>query len=567
MIERSQHLPTVWDEEADLVVVGSGAAGLTAAVVCASEGASVLVLEKADVIGGTTSVSGGGFWIPLNHHMSDEGVEDSREEALEYMRACAGGQGDDDCVLALLDEGRPMVEYLETRCGMAFRAWPAQGGTIDYRPWLPGAKRGARTLDAGRFETADLGDWAPKVRLGLQSEWRIDKFDYYRSRGHVLPLGTIPPRMANPDAVLTTPEAFASGSALVAQLLKGCLEQGVSIDTDTPVKEILVDGGRVVGVLAHRNGEPLYVRAARGVLMATGGYGMNDELKRLWMTRPLDVSCDVDSNTGDGHLMGIAVGAGVSGLGDAWWMPQMAAGRNADGSILFSASREDRSVPHTMLVNGRGRRFMNEGLNYYDAAEPFGTREGGFVRNHPAWYLFDDRAREKYMIVASKFPEGQVPDWMIVADSVEQLAQKLEIDPGRLARTVERFNEFARTGHDEDFERGDNDWDLAWGDPSHEPNPSLGTMETPPFYALEVRNGALATRGGLHVNGHGQVLCALRPYDPIPGLYAAGNCSSGSVAGSYPGAGATIGAAMTFGYIAAHRVASGVDVGQPTLRV
>jgi 3-oxosteroid 1-dehydrogenase len=556
-------MPDAWDEESDLVVVGSGGGGLTGAVVTAAEGASVIVLEKAEVIGGTTSVSGGGFWVAANHHMLEEGVEDSPEEALEYMRACAGNQGDDEHIVALVDHGPEMVKFLEDRCGMAFRPWPAVGGTIDYRPWLAGWKPGARTLDAGKVGSADLGEWGPKVRVGIQSAWRIDKLDYYRGRGHVQPLGTIPPRMAPPGTAVETPEFFSSGSALIGQLLRGCLEQGVTIYTETPGKELLVDDGRVVGVRAERNGEGLYVRARRAVLMASGGYGVSEELKRLWLTRPLEATCDVESNTGDGHLMGMAIGAGVAGLGDAWWMPQMAAGRNRDGSVLLSSSREDRHVPHTMIVNRRGKRFMNEALNYYDAGEPFGTKEGGPIRNYPAWYIFDSQAREKYMIVASKFPGGEVPDWMFVADSVQELAGKLGIEPLVLEQTVDRLNGFAREGKDHDFDRGGNEWDIAWGDPKQKPNPSLGALEQPPFYALEIRNGALATRGGLRVNANAQVLSALPPFEPIPGLYAAGNCSDGAVAGAYVGAGATIGAAMTFGYIAGLRVASGVDEREP----
>lgn len=558
MVDRN--LPEVWDDEADLVVVGSGGGGLTGAVVSAAEGASVIVLEKAAVVGGTTSVSGGGFWIAANRHMADEGVQDSRDEALAYMRACAGDQGEDAHIVALVNEGPPMVDFLEDRVGLTFRSWPAVGGTTDYRPWLPGAKPGARTLDGGKVPAAGLGEWAAKVRVGSQSAWRMDKFDYYRGRGHVQPLGTMPPRMAPPGQRVDTPEFFAAGSALIAQLLKGCLAHGVAIQTDTTARELLEEDGRVVGVRAERDGKPVYVRARRGVLMASGGYSVNEELKRLWLMRPLEGTCDVESNTGDGHLMGMAIGAGVAGLGDAWWMPQMAGGRQPDGSVLLVSSREDRHVPHTMIVNRRGKRFMNEALNYYDAGEGFGTKEGGSPRNYPAWYIFDSQAREKYTIVASKFPGGEVPDWMITASTVDDLAKQLDIDAAALASTIERFNGFALAGRDDDFERGGNPWDIVWGDPANKPNPSLGTIEKAPFYALEVRNGALATRGGLRVNANAQVLSALPPSEPIPGLYAAGNCSNGAVAGAYVGPGATIGASMTFAYIAALRVAHGIDV-------
>jgi 3-oxosteroid 1-dehydrogenase len=567
MIERSQNLPEAWDEEADLVVVGSGAAALSAAVVAAVEGVSVIVLEKAEVVGGTTSVSGGGFWIPLNRHMAERGVEDSREEALEYMRACAGNQGVDEHIVALVDNGAAMVEFLEDRAGMAFRPWPAVGGTLDYRPWLPGWKPGARTLDGGKFATADLGEWAPRLRLGLQSAWMMDKLDYYANRMHVMaPSPNAPRRSADVGAEVTLPEFVSSGSALIGQLLKGCLEQGVTIFVETPGQELLVEDGRVVGVRAERDGRPFFVRGHRGVHLGTGGYGVNEELKRLWLTRPLEATCDVESNTGDGHLMGIAVGAGVAGLGDAWWMPQMAAGELADGTVVFGGSREDRSVPHTLMVNRRGKRFMNESMNYYDACEPFGTKEGGSARNHPAWWICDRQARDKYMLIAAKFPGGEVPPWMVEAQSLEELAQRIEVPADALRETVERFNGFARAGDDEDFQRGANQWDISWGDPQHEPNPSLGALEQPPFYALQVRGGALATRGGLRVDAGGRVLSALPPFEPIPGLYAAGNCSDGSVAGAYAGPGATIGHAMTFGYIVAQRVASGVDAPEPAAR-
>ena len=556
MVERTRNLPEVWDAKADLVVLGSGGAGLTAALTGALEGLDVLVLEKADVVGGTTSVSGGGFWIAVNHHMAEEGVQDSPEEALEYMRACAGNQGNDEHIVALLEYGPEMVRALEDRAGLAFRAWPAVGGTTDYRPWLPGAKPGGRTLDAGKVGSADLGEWGPKVRLGQSSEWLMDKLDYYRKRGHVQPLGAVRARKRDPGETLSTPDFFASGSALIAQLLKACIEHGVTIWTGCAATELVVDDSRVVGVRAQRGGETITVRAEGAVMMATGGFSVNEELKRAWLTRPLEGWCDVESNTGDGHLMGIAVGAGVAGLGDAWWMPQMAGGRNRDGTVMLVSSREDRHVPHTIIVNRRGKRFMNEALNYYDAGEGFGTKEGGPVRNHPAWYVFDSQAREKYMIVAAKFPGGQTPDWIVEADSLDELAARIGIDPGALAGTVSRFNQFARSGCDEDFDRGGNSWDIAWGDPTQKPNASLGAVEKPPFYALEVRNGALATRGGLRVNTNAQVLSALPPFAPIAGLYAAGNCSDGAVAGAYTGPGATIGAAMTFGYLAALHVSS-----------
>lgn len=539
-----------WDREADLVVLGSGGGALAGAVVAAVEGLSVVVLEKAPLLGGTTAISGGGFWVPMNHHMHEVGVDDSRDEALAYVRAVAGDQGDDDVHVAYVDHAAPMARYLEDRAGLTFRPWPAVGGTLDYRPWLEGAKPGGRTLCSTRFATADLGDDAARLRFGAVSGWTMDPLDYYREQMHVKRFDPDAPTRVN--LATTLPDHVASGTALIGQLVRACRDHGVEMLTESPGRELLTDGDRVTGVLADTPDGPRRVRARKGVLVATGGYTHNDELKRLWMQRPLDYSCDVIENQGDGHLMGIAVGAQVAGLGDAWWMPNVHTGETGPDHIMVV--REERCVPHTLIVNQAGRRFVNEALNYYDIAEAFGTKEGGSTRNLPAWLVYDAQGLDKYSTLAFKTPT-EPRSWYRRADTLAELAAECGIDPDALVATVERFNDGARRGTDPDFGRGDSEWDRAWGDPGHEPNPALGTVERGPFHAIELRSGALATCGGLRINPNGQVRRALPPFDPIEGLYAAGNCSNSAVAGGYPGAGATIGAAMTFGYLAAHHAA------------
>jgi 3-oxosteroid 1-dehydrogenase len=531
-----------WDADVDLVVVGSGAAALTGALVAAAEGAEVLLLEKTSLIGGTTAVSGGGFWIPLNHHMTERGLDDSREEALAYIRACAGEQGDDDLYVALVDHGADMVRYLEDNAGCTFRAYPTVAGTVEYRPWLEGTKHGARTLDAAKFEKSELGDWAAKVRTSVQSDWTGDKFDNYAERYNTLTLEEVTARRAGKSS----PAHWGSGTALVAQLLRGCLAHGVGVNVDSRVEELIVEDGAVVGVHASREGRPYAVRARHGVLLGTGGYGGSSELKRLWLNRPLEMTCEIAENTGDGHLMGMSAGAQVANLGDAWFFP-------------FGASRDDRVLPHSLIVNTIGRRFVNESTNYNDFAEAFGNKEGAPPRNNPAWFIFDSQGARKYSALTAKLrgPDGELPATTFAGETLDELAAKIGVDPAGLQETVERFNGFARDGKDRDFLRGENPFDIAWGDPGHEPNPALGTVEEGPFYSVQVIPGALATKGGLRVNDQGQVLSVRRPFGPIPGLYAAGNCSNAGVAGAYPAAGATIGAAMTFGYIIArHAVAA-----------
>ena len=299
------------------------------------------------------------------------------------------------------------------------------------------------------------------------------------------------------------------------------------------------------------------IRARLGVLMATGGFTAHADLLRQWITRPLLTSCDIAENQGDGHLMGMAAGAQLAGMGDAWWLPYIHVGTDDHGVIRnIARSREDRTLPHTMIVNRQGRRFVNECVNYYDFAEGFGTSTGGGERNFPAWLIFDRSAVERYAMIAAKVPAGPVPEWLTVAPGIGALADRLGIDRNGLEETTIRFNTFAREGRDLDFRRGENPWDIAWGDPANKPNPSLGAIETPPFYAVEVVPGALATRGGLRVDGRGRVLSAAPPFVPIPGLYAAGNCSNAAPSGCYPGPGTTIGAAMTLAYAAAREIAA-----------
>jgi 3-oxosteroid 1-dehydrogenase len=550
-MQEGKSIGAIAGRELDLIVVGSGAAGLTGALVAALGGARVAVVEKTGLVGGTTSMSGGGAWLPLNSHTTEVGVTDSREEALAYIRACVGDAGEDDHIVALVDNGHKMIRLLEEKAGMTMVPWPSVGGTIDYRPWLPGAKHGGRTLSCGPLPLSELGEeWAAKLRKAPGNAWFMDPMDYYAKKMHL--------QRPSPTAVnrrgggANAPDVYGRGTGLVGQLLRGGLANGVTVLTETAAKELIVEGGRVAGVKVERGGEIMELRSKRGVLMATGGYTNNEKLKQLWMTRPLLYTCDIDTNQGDGHLMGAAVGAQLAGLGDAWWMPQIPLGVD-NGVVNAGGTREDRILPHTMIVNRSARRFMNEAVNYYDAGESFGTKVGAAPRDYPAWFIFDQQGAERYALLAWKIPASGNAEWVKVGNSVAQLAELTELDPDTLAETIERFNGFARSGKDEDFHRGDDEWDQAWGDPDNKPNSCLGTVEKPPFYALQVFPGALATRGGLRVNALAEVLAALTG-EPIPGLYAAGNCSNGGPAGTYPGAGATIGSAMTFGYIAAKQI-------------
>ena len=542
----------VLGDQTDLVVVGSGAAGLTGALVAAIGGARVTVLEKTGLVGGTTAISGGGAWVPCNPVMAEVGLEDSREQALTYLRACTGEAGEDDLLVALVDHGADMVRLLQKEADIPFQAWPAIGGAIDYRGWLPGGMRGGRTIEVLGISVSELGEWADKLRKAPELRSSGNMLEYYRQRMHLARPGSdTATAMATPDPPEV--DTYWRGTALIARLLQACLGRGVVVHVDTPAVEVVMEDGRVAGVRANHDGEIVEFRAPH-VLMATGGYAHNEELKRLWLNRPLVYTCENEANEGDGHRMGAAVGAQLAGLGDAWWMPHTPM-LGPDGVANAAGTREDRALPHTMMVNPAGRRFMNEAVNYYDAGESFGDKTGAAPRDWPAWLLFDSQGVERYAILAWKIPPREYrPDFVHEGSTVEELAQSIGVDPATLQDSVERFNDFARRGVDEDFHRGENVWDRAWSDPDHGPNSSLGTLEKGPFFAVPMYPGAIATRGGLRIDATGRVLSALRG-EPIPGLYASGNCSNGAAAGAYAGPGATIGPAMTFGYLIGRQVA------------
>jgi 3-oxosteroid 1-dehydrogenase len=565
MGERTLNAPDAWDETTDVLVLGSGGAALTAAVTAAVEGRRVTVLEKAPVLGGTTAISGGGVWVPNNHHVGEVGVSDSREEALTYMRACSP-HAEDWLLETIHDRGVEMVHFLEDRAGLFFRPWPSSGGTIDYRPWLDGAKHGGRTLDGYKVPISDLGEWAAKMRTAGQSFWVRDKFEYYISRMHAGKAastdrtlysaasteGAGSPQVV--DEAPPPPDSYASGGALIAQLLRACLAHGVTLVVNARAHTLVMEDGRVTGALADVEDEPRAYRADRGVVVATGGFAHSERLKRQFLMRPIELTCAAETNEGDGHLMGMAIGAELANIGDAWWTPMVDAGPPGRGPLQGSLARAERGMPHCIMVNRRGRRFVNEATNYYDVVESMGSlSQPGSI---PAYMLFDHHFFTTYELMrAVPQTPGERPEWLHAGETLEELAVSLGVDADGLQATVERFNEFAARGEDPDFNRGDNPWDVEWGDPDHGPNPSLGPLDSPPVYAVEIRPGAFDTKGGLRVNEHAQVISAADER-PIVGLYAAGNASSGAVPGAYPGPGATLGPALTFGYIAGRHAAS-----------
>jgi 3-oxosteroid 1-dehydrogenase len=533
-----------WDLEVDVVVLGSGGAGMTAALAAHEGGAKVALLEKSALVGGTTAVSGGVVWVPNNHHLAETDVRDSRSEALAYVKRLADGRSDDTLIERFLQTAPEMVQWIEAQTQLKFTALARYP---DYHPEFEGGKRGGRSLDPGLFDANELGVWKKKLRrspvFGMTAMSVAEATDWgVFSKPLKLPFKLLGERYGK--------GYVCYGGALAGRLLKALLDRKIEPMLEHAARELVTEEGRVVGIRAEAGGKEIFVRAKRGVVLASGGFEWSSALVAQFLGGPLTHPNSPPTNDGDGLRMAMALGADLANMNEAWWCPSLVIpGEEYDGKQLNRGDFATRSLPHTIIVNRYGRRFVNEAQNYNDMMKSFFAFEpNAYERpNLPAWLVFDGSYLEKYALLTS-MPGQPVPEWLDRADTLDELAAKIGVDARGLAQTVDRFNGFAVEGADKEFRRGESLYDHFYGDPDHEPNPNLGTIAKKPFYALRVHPGAIGTKGGPRVNGDAQVLRV--DGEVIPGLYAAGNAMAGVTGPGYPGAGATIAAAMTFGYLA-----------------
>ncbi len=541
------NVPQKWDVESDVVVVGSGAAGLTAAIVAHDRGATVTVLERSDKVGGASACSGGMAWVPLNHHMGEIGIDDSKEDAMTYLRRLADGFIEDSLLEAFLDNGHNMVRYLEENTPVRFEA----SALPDYRSDLAGSRPGGRGMNPKLFNINELGEWADNVRQApqLMSPMTIDEafreWDYLSN-----------PSNLRVDILLERMEQglVGMGMALISSLYKGLQDRSIDVTRNTRAKRLIVQDGAIIGLQVDQDGRAVYVRAKKAVVLACGGFEWNPELQRQFLTAPIINPITPPFNEGDGLKMAMEVGAQLACMPIVWWLPSIhIPGEEYEGRQLYRTMQAERTLPHTICVNRQGKRFANEAINYDDMGKAmceFDLNEYDYA-NYPTWIVFDSNYREKYMLMTIA-PGDPDPDWLDKADTLAELAKAVGIDPQGLEETVKRFNTMAVKGVDEDFQRGENLYDFAYGDSKHKPNPCLGPIEKPPFYVIPLFRGALGTKGGPKVNTKGQVL---NPYgEVIPGLYTAGNMVPGVTGRGYGGFGGTLGPGMTFGYIAAKTI-------------
>ncbi|HEY3820659.1 MAG TPA: FAD-dependent oxidoreductase [Polyangiaceae bacterium] len=539
-----------WDLETDVVVLGTGAAGMTAGLAAHGSGASVLLLEKSRLVGGTTAVSGGVVWVPNNHHLGEVGIEDSRAEAVDYVKRLTDGRTDDALVERFVDTAPAMVEWVESQTPLRFKALARYP---DYHPEFPGGKPGGRSLDPGLFDANDLGPWKKSLRrspvFGMTAMTVAEATDWgVFSKPLKLPFKLLGERYGK--------GLVCYGGALAGQLLKALLDRKIEPKLEHAARDLVVEEGRVTGVRVEHQGQELFVRARRGVILASGGFEWNRALAAQFLGGVLTHPNSPPGNEGDGLKMAMAAGADLANMSEAWWCPSLVIpGEEYDGKQLHRGDFATRSLPHTIIVNRKGRRFVNEAQNYNDLMKAFFAFEpNAYERpNLPAWLVFDHAYLEKYALM-TVMPGQPAPEWLTKADTLDELARIVGIDPRGLGQTVDRFNGLAVEGVDPDFGRGESLYDRFYGDPDHQPNANLGTLLKKPFYALEVHPGAIGTKGGARVNVDAQVLRV--DGAPIPGLYAAGNVMAGVTGAGYPGAGSTIAAAMTFGYLAGRHAAA-----------
>ena len=540
--------------EFDVVVVGSGAAGMTAALTAAHHGLRVVVIEKTDRFGGSTARSGGGLWLPGNEVLRKAGVRDTPGRARAYLAYVAGDGVTQARQRALLEHGPAMLAFVRASTPVDF-AWVP--GYADYYPEAPGGLAQGRSIEPvpldGRVLGAELARLnpayapAPNGITITQADYRWLSLGPRHPRA-MLATAKILGRMAR-TRLLRQP-MLSLGQALAAGLRAGLLAREVPVWLGTPMTGLQMTDGRVTGVEVTRDGRPALIRAGRGVVLAAGGFEHNEQMRRRYQRQPIGTEWTTGAagNTGDAITAGEAAGAALDLMDDAWWGPSIP----LSGGPYFCLA--ERSLPGCLLVNGAGQRFVNESAPYVDAVHAMYDGHCDAVPHIPSWLITDQRYRNSY-VFAGLPPRKPLPRrWYAAgavhrAPTVAELADQVGIDPAALAKTVVRFNEFAQAGRDEDFHRGNSAYDRYYSDPRRRPNPCLAPLDTPPFYAVKIVPGDLGTKGGLRTDERARVLRA--DGTPIAGLYAAGNTSAAVMGHSYAGAGATIGPAMTFGYLAA----------------
>jgi 3-oxosteroid 1-dehydrogenase len=560
------------DFPVDVLVVGSGNGALTAALCAYELGVrDVLVVEKSERYGGTSATSGGGVWIPCNRYAREAGAQDSVKEASEYLQGTIPpGAVPAEMIDTYLREGPRMIDFLHERTRVRYQSLAHYP---DYWSFFPGAKLGHRSMEPEPVNRDVLGAEAARLRDTHHMMWMFDRIAFTQVEAQTL-MAQMPgwrslmgrllwQYLSDVPWVLSHRRSrrLACGAAGIARLRWSLLDRNIPLWLNSPMKDLLRDErGRVVGATVFRGGKRIVVRARYGVVLAAGGFEHNQAMREQYLPKPTrtEWSAAAGTNTGDALRAALAVGAATRLMNGGWWCSSIKA---PDDPVPRLAIME-KSYPGNCVVNQRGRRIANESQNYIAYQLELFARHSEADPQVPAWMVFDARFRRSYF-VGPLSTERFRPDWMLPrsyfssgflsrAGSIGELAGMAGIDRDGLQTTITAMNEYARTGKDLEFGRGEAAYDRYYADPSIKPNPCLAPITEPPFYAMRIEPGDFGTHGGLQTNTDARVLS--QAGEPIPGLYAVGNCAA-AVLPTYPGPGATLGPAMTFAWQAARHIA------------
>ncbi|WP_396837078.1 3-ketosteroid-delta-1-dehydrogenase [Mycobacterium sp. ITM-2016-00317] len=535
---------------------------MAAALAAHEAGLSALIVEKTRYVGGSLARSGGAFWMPGNPILAEAGSGDTLEFGREYLDALVDGDAPVDRAHAFVQYGPATIEMLRRTTTMKF-LWAK--GYSDYHPEKPGGSAVGRTCECRPFDTAVLGTELARLRPGvMESDFPmpVTGADY-----RWLNLMARTPRKSWPRILLRAVQGIgglalrrryaAGGQGLAAGLFAGVLNARIPVWTDSPVSTLLVDGDRVTGAVVDRAGTEVQVTARRGVVLAAGGFDHLMSWRHKFQSDQLGehLSLGAEGNTGDAIRLAQDLGADTALMDQAWWFPAFAPLPGGAPTVMLA----ERSLPGCLLVDQNGRRFINEATDYMTFGQEMLRREQAGDPVETMWMVFDQRYRNSYLMAAELFPRMPIPrTWYDAgiahrSDGLPELARRIGVAPETFAATVNRFNALAAAGVDDDFGRGASAYDRYYGDPTVDPNPNLRPLDSGPYYAVQVVLSDLGTCGGLRADARGRVL--REDGSTIDGLYAIGNTAANTFGKTYPGAGATIGQGVVFGYIAARHAA------------
>lgn len=560
----------IWDKEVDTLVVGSGAGGLLSALVAADNHADVLVIEKEAQWGGTSATSGAGIWIPNSDQARAAGFEDDVDDAFKYVRALSKENVPDANIRAFVENASPMLRWVTNNTEISYQAFPYP----DYHAENPGGSpTGYRThmplpIDGKKLgkDVENLRFASPAASLFGYLNWHFDEtyIILFRAPGWWWHLTKSLARYwfdwpfrfkSRKDRRLTL------GNALLGGLRLAINEKKVPLWLESPLEELITEKGKVTGAIVRHEGKSLRIRAKKGIVLAAGGFDKNQMMRdeNAPLYRNATYSGGTGGNTGDSIRAGTAIGADTLNMQSAWAAPVFYVPGEDRGRLCTI----ERALPGCMMVNQKGERYLNEAASYHIVGQQMARRAAEHGDANPTWFVFDHKYRHNYP-VGPLYPI--MPDWMQRGEvrgilkkgrTIEELAVNMGVPVDTLASTVARFNEHAVKGEDPDFQRGEAAYDKMYGDPRVGPNPCLAPLAKGPFYAMPIYPGDIGTNGGLLTDDKARVLDAKGK--PISGLYAVGNNAASAMGESYPGAGVTIGPAMTFGYIAARHMTGAND--------